>query len=108
MRQLAERSEPAQRGRQHRSHGAHVDGAVRVSADGLVDGADVQAGAAPDAVKNLRQLGTEKGAPTVVHEHDMQFVGAIGFCVVASGLQTPGVTGMRHVPRGRRGGGGRR
>ena len=106
--------EPAQRRRQHRSHGAHVDGAVRVSADGLVDGADVQARAAPDAVKNLRQLGTEKAAPTVVHEHDMQFVGAIGSRLaecIRVGQPEVGTTGMTaHLPAAlrRSRGGGRR
>ena len=70
-------TEPAQGRREHRAHGTHVDGAVRVPADRLIDGADVQAGAAPDAVEDLRELGAEQPAAPVVHEHDVQLVGAV-------------------------------
>ena len=79
LRQVSERASPCSARREHRTHGPGIHAAVRVAADLLVDGTRVQAGAAADAIQNLRKLTAQQPASPVVHEHDVQLVGTVWF-----------------------------
>ena len=55
-------------GGEHRAHGAGVDGAVSVAADGAVDRAVVHAGGAADAAEHVLELGADHGGAAVVQQ----------------------------------------
>src|ERR671913_2536075 len=56
-----------------------VGRSVGVAASLPVDRADVQAGAAADAVQRLLELRAEQFGASVVHEDEMQLLGAVEF-----------------------------
>jgi len=65
--------------RDHRSNRALVGGAVGEAADILEDRADIQAGAATNAVEAVPLLGVgEDRRPRVVEEDQMHLLGAVG------------------------------
>ena len=66
-----------QRGGEDGAHGAGVDPAIRVPADGAVHGAMVHAGGAADAAEHLLELGAEHGGAAVIDEDDVVLLGAV-------------------------------
>ena len=62
---------------QHGADGAGIHPAVGVAADVLVDRADVEAGAAAQAIKRLAVVAAEDIRAPVVHDDHVQFLGAV-------------------------------
>src|SRR5207249_4557701 len=58
--------------------GNRIDVAVGVPAGRAVDGADVEAGPAAEAMERLGQRAGELSHPTVVEDHEVQLAGAGG------------------------------
>ena len=62
-------------GGQDDADGADIDVAEDMAADGLIDRADVGAGAATDTAQGVRQCGRfGQGAAAVVEQHDVQLL----------------------------------
>ncbi len=72
--------ESAQMGRNHRADGSLIGRAIGQAADILENRADVEAGAAADAVQGIALLGVgqDTGAG-VVHEDEVEFLRSIAF-----------------------------
>src|SRR5918997_5144350 len=70
-----------------------VGRAVGVAAGLAVDGADVQAGAAADAVEGLLELGPEELRAAVVHQDQVKLLGPVEFALAARPCDEVGVDG---------------
>src|SRR5215210_5949699 len=78
-------------GRYDGAYGTRVGRAVGMSTRLAVDRADVQAGAAADAVKRLLELRAEQLGAAVVHEDKMKLFGTVEFARLPGSRDEVGV-----------------
>ena len=72
--------QPAKVRSDHAPDGALVGRAVGMAADVLENGADVQAGAAADAVQGIALLGVgQQARAVIIEQHDMKLLGTVDF-----------------------------
>src|SRR5829696_3647551 len=82
-----------EKGRNDGPYGTGVRRAVGVAAGLAVDGADVQARAAADAVKGLLELRAEKPGASIIHKDEMELLGAVQLAFAAGSCDEIGVDG---------------